>query len=210
MISIDPAGHPETPPIIVAICGSLRDGSYTRQALAVALQGAEEAGGLAKLIDLRDYRLPFCGGEGGSPEDVARLRDEVGRAQGIILGTPEYHGSFSGVLKNALDLMGFDEVEGKVVGLVGVSGGSLGSTSALNGLREIGRALRAWVVPEQVAVSGASRAFDASGKPVDPALERRLKDLGRKVARFAELHASEKARERATASGKAQVQVIGA
>ncbi len=43
--------------------------------------------------------------------------EEVAGAQGIILGTPEYHGSFSGVLKNALDLMGFDEFEGKMIGL---------------------------------------------------------------------------------------------
>lgn len=206
MIPEGPAGHPVA---VVAICGSLRDGSYTRRALSVALEGAEEAAARATLIDLREYQLPFCGGEGGSPEDVARLRAEVGRAQGIILGTPEYHGSFSGVLKNALDLMGFDEFEGKVLGLAGISGGSLGATAALNGLREVGRGLRAWVIPEQVAVSGASRAFDESGRPADPALERRLKDLGRKVARFAELHAAERAKELAQARGLAFLPTIG-
>ena len=80
-----------------------------------------------KLIDLRDYRLTFADGEDENPEsvpeDVLRLRREVGSAHGILLGTPEYHGSLSGVLKNALDLMGFDEFEGKMIGLIGVSGG---------------------------------------------------------------------------------------
>ena len=47
-----------------------------------------------------------------------RLRKEVKEAHGIIVGTPEYHGSLSGVLKNALDLMSFDEIEGKMMGLV--------------------------------------------------------------------------------------------
>jgi FMN reductase len=50
----------------------------------------------------------------------------------------------AGVLKNALDLMGFEEFEGKVVGLVAVSGGAMGGLSALNGLRDISRALHAW------------------------------------------------------------------
>ena len=59
---------------------------------------------------------------GGYPPGVGKLREEVRAAEGIILGTPEYHGGFSGVLKNALDLMGFDEFEGKMMGLVGVSG----------------------------------------------------------------------------------------
>jgi len=110
---------------IVAICGSLRPGSYTR----MTLRGARETGAEATLIDLRDYQLIFCDGkeyENAYPKDVFRLRDDVKRAHGVILGTPEYHGGVSGVLKNALDLMGFEELEGKMIGLVGVSGGAFG------------------------------------------------------------------------------------
>jgi NAD(P)H-dependent FMN reductase len=143
---------------IVAICGSLRPGSYTRMALQVALRGARETGADAKLLDLRDYQLAFCDGGGDKttyPKDVFRLRDDVKRAHGVILGTPEYHGGVSGVLKNALDLMGFEELEGKMLALVGVSGGVLGAVHALSHLRTVGRALHAWVIPEQVAVSEA-------------------------------------------------------
>ena len=78
---------------IVAICGSLRPGSYTRMALQVALRGARETGAEAKLIDLRDYQLIFCDGkenESAYPKDVFRLRDEVKSGHGLILGTPEY------------------------------------------------------------------------------------------------------------------------
>ena len=118
---------------IVGISGSLRRGSYTTLAVALALKGAEELACETKLIDLRDYQLVFCDGkddESQFPQDVFRLRKDVQRAQGIILGTPEYHGGYSGVLKNALDLMGFDEFEGKVLGLVGVSGGAMGAFGA--------------------------------------------------------------------------------
>jgi len=110
--------------LIVAICGSLRPGSYTRMALQVALRGARETGAEATLIDLRDYQLAFCDGKEDDkeyPKDVFRLREEVKSAHGLILGTPEYHGGVSGVLKNALDLMGFEELEGKMIGLIGVS-----------------------------------------------------------------------------------------
>ena len=194
---MSPTDLTEGPIIVVAICGSLRRGSYTRMAVSIALQGAREAGAQTRLIDLRDYQLVFCGkaDDGAYPEDVGRLLREVGQARGIILGTPEYHGGFSGVLKNALDLMGFAEIEGKMIGLVGVSGGAAGAINALNGLRTIGRALHAWVIPDQVSIPEAHKAFSETGNLNDRELETRLKSLGRKVAGFARLHTSSKAQE---------------
>lgn len=183
---------------VIAICGSLREVSRTRQALLIALAGAAELGAEVQLIDLRDYDLTFCDGDNDDrhvPADVLRLRADVRSAQGIILGTPEYHGGYSGVLKNALDLMGFAEFEGKMVGLVGVSGGRLGAIEALSGLRAVGRALHAWVLPEQVAIPQAWRQFDSDGNSKDAELEGRLRQLGRQVARFAYLHTAEQARE---------------
>jgi len=188
----------ERPISVAGICGSLRKESYTRQAVRIALQGAEEVGAQTRLIDLREYELIFCDGnqdESSPPAGVARLRSDVKEAQGIILGTPEYHGSLSGVLKNALDLMGFDEIEGKMIGLVGVSGGQGGALNALNSLRTIGRALHAWVIPEQVSIAEAWKAFHKSGRLKDSEMEKKVKEVGRQVARFAFLHTSEKALE---------------
>lgn len=189
--------HPDTPITVVAICGSLRRGSHTRMALEIALEGASEAGAETRLIDLCNYDLSFCNvdvGESELPEDVRRLRREVAEAQGILLGTPEYHGGYSGVLKNALDLMGFDEFSGKMVGLVGVSGGALGAAHALGSLRTVARAVHAWVIPEEASIPQASQAFDAEGRLKDPRLEKRVKRVGRQVARFAWLHHSEKSK----------------
>ena len=129
---------------VVAICGSLRAESYTRAGLVAALQGAQELGVDARLIDLNDYNLPLFDAskeDADLPEGVLRLRQDVQQAHGILLGTPEYHAGYSGVLKNALDYMGFAEFEGKMIGLLAVSGGRMGATNALNGLRAIGRAL---------------------------------------------------------------------
>lgn len=180
---------------IVGIVGSLRNDSKTRVAVQVALEGAAESGATTHLIDLRDYDLPYCNDDDTvDPPDVIRLRREVGAAQGLILGTPEYHGGYSGVLKNAIDLMGFDEFEGKVIGLVGVSGGSLGASQALQGLRGIGRALHAWVIPQQASVPEASSEL-AADSPTLQRHERRLREVGRQVARFAALHSSQEALE---------------
>jgi FMN reductase len=183
---------------IVGISGSLRSGSYTTLAVRLALKGAEELECQTKLIDLRDYQLLFCDGkddESQFPKDVFRLREEVKQAHGIILGTPEYHGGYSGVLKNALDLMGFEEFEGKMLGLLGVSGGAMGAFGAMNSLREVGRALHAWVVPEQASIPQAWQEFDDAGNLKNPKLDERVRQVGRQVARFAYLHGSCEANE---------------
>lgn len=212
MAPTNPTILTETPIVVVGLCGSLRRGSHTRQALTIALEGAQEVGAQTRLIDLRDYRLVFCGDDDESNhlEGVLRLRHDVARAQGIILGTPEYHGGFSGVLKNALDLMSPEEIRGKVLGLVGVSGGTLGATNALSGLRTVGRALHAWVLPQQVSIPEAHGAFCEDGSLNDPRLEGRLKDIGRRVARFAYLHASREAQEFLRALEEAAAPVAGA
>ncbi len=184
--------------LIVGLVGSLREESYTRMAVNLALSGAAKKGAQIKLIDLRDFDLPFCDGSGKEADrypDVLRLRKEVAQAQGIILGTPDYHGSFSGVLKNALDLMGFQEFAGKVVGLVGVAGGALGAVNALNDLRKVGRSLHAWVVPHQAAIPQAWKHFHQDGSLDDLEYQNRLLEVGEEVARFAFLLSSDETRK---------------
>ncbi len=182
---------------IVGLGGSLRAGSHTRAALSLALRGAAEFGATTRLLDLNDFDLPFCSGKLGpeAPAGVQQLRAELRAAHGILLGTPEYHGSYSGVLKNALDLTGFEEFEGKIVGLVAVSGGIMGGLQALNDLQTVCRALHAWVLPELAAIPQAGRQFTPEGALKSPELEARLRTVGRQVARFAYLHSAEQALE---------------
>ena len=175
---------------IVAICGSLREGSSTHAALQIALSGAKDAGAEVELLRLNEYELVFQGSvanDADYPAGVFRLREKVKRAHGIILGSPEYHGGFSGILKSALDLMGFDEFENKVIGLVGVSGGRKGAVNALSMLRTVGTALRAWVVPKDASIPNASQAFDANGNLHDSKLAERVKAVGKQVTEFAAL-----------------------
>ena len=180
--------------IVAGISGSLRPGSFTSMAVRVALRGAAQFGAETRFLDLREYGLTLLD-EGPEPPGARKWRADFAAADGLLLGTPEYHGSFSGILKNALDFLGFDQTEGKMIGLVGVSGGSMGAFDAMNGLRSVGRALHAWVIPKQAAVLEAWKAFSEDGQPVDSEIENRLREVGQQVARFAHLHKCGQIRE---------------
>ncbi|BAZ39768.1 NADPH-dependent FMN reductase [Calothrix sp. NIES-4101] len=160
---------------IVGIAGSLRANSYSQMALGLAAQRVQALGAEVEILDLRKMQLPFCDGGDEYPDypDVKRLQDAVSNADGLILVTPEYHGSVSGVLKNALDLMSFEQLSGKVAGLISVLGGQSNS-NALNDLRVILRWTHTWSILEQVAIGQAWKAFSAEGKLLDEKLSQRL------------------------------------
>ncbi|MEM9163796.1 MAG: NADPH-dependent FMN reductase [Cyanobacteria bacterium P01_F01_bin.4] len=160
---------------LVAISGSLRPGAYSYQALQQAVRRLEALGATVEVLDLRSLNLPFCNGgdDYGDYPDVARLRAAVKSADGLVLATPEYHGSLSGVLKNALDLLSFEHLDGKVAGGISVLGGQ-SNNNALNDLRVILRWVHAWVIPEQVAIGQAWKAFGEDGKLKDEKLAERF------------------------------------
>lgn len=160
---------------IVGIAGSLRPNSTSYQALAVAIQRVQALGADVQILDLRQMQLPFCTGGDEYPgyPDVIKLREAVAEADGLILSTPEYHGSVSGVLKNALDLMSFDQLSGKVTGLISVLGGQ-SNNNALNDLRIIMRWVHGWVIPEQIAIGQSWKAFSEDGKLLDEKLSQRF------------------------------------
>jgi len=160
---------------IVGIGGSLRKDSYSQLALEIAARRVEALGAEVEILDLRQMQLPFCHGGDEYPgyPDVERLQNTVQQADGLILATPEYHGSVSGVLKNALDLMGFEQLDSKVAGLISVLGGQPNS-NALNDMRLIMRWVHAWVIPEQIAIGQAWKAFGADGKLLDEKLSQRF------------------------------------
>jgi len=160
---------------IVGMVGSLRTDAYSALALKQACDRVAALGAEVEILDLREMNLPFCNGGSDYPDypDVDILRDQVKAADGLILATPEYHGSLSGVLKNALDLMSFEHLSGKVTGLISVLGGQSNS-NALNDMRIIVRWVHGWVIPEQIAIGQAWQAFDGEGKLKDPKMSERF------------------------------------
>jgi NAD(P)H-dependent FMN reductase len=134
---------------------------------------------------LREYDLPPLDADRDGQGDSAAFTTAVREADSILLGTPVYHGSFSGVLKNALDYCGFDEFEHTTVGLLSVSGGAFPVT-ALEHLRSVCRALNAWVLPHQAAIPRPYQAFH-DGDLTDEGLAERVEVLGRRAVEYASI-----------------------
>lgn len=172
---------------ILGIGGSLREHSFSYLALEHAVGIVREMGCTAEIFDLRLVELPFCNGDKKDPcsshPAVGELRRLVREAHGLILATPEYHGSLSGVLKNVLDLLDFEHLEGKVVGGISTLGGRHNS-NALNDLRRIIRWCHGWMIPEQIAISQVRSAF-ASGQLQDPELLARFEGFARSLVQSA-------------------------
>ena len=170
-------------PKVVAICGSLRDESYTRLALEHVLDAAREAGAETELIDLRRWDLPLFDPDDRERGDAAALQRVVGDADAVVMGTPVYHGMVSSGLKNAFDYLGKDEFEGTTVGLLATAGGG-SYAPTLEHLRTGVRTVHGWALPHEVGIRGASDAFDADGGFVDADLEARVRKLGRMAAEY--------------------------
>jgi len=147
---------------IVGIGGSLRAHSFSYLALEYAMRRLAGMGCRTRIADLRKMSLPFCNGDKNelwsAYPAVAELRRVVAKANALVLATPEYHGSISGVLKNALDLLDPKDLEGKVAGVISVLGGPANS-NALNDLSRIMRWCHAWVIPQHIAIGRARAVF---------------------------------------------------
>jgi len=170
-------------PHVVALCGSRRDASKTRVALQSVVDVARDRGATATLVDLDDYDLPPFDADHGDAGDAPELKRTVDVADAIVLGTPNYHGSYSGVLKNALDYLGRDEFAGKTVGLLEVAGGQFPG-SALAHLRAVARTLNAWTLPVEVAIPSSHSTVSADAI-VDDDVADRVADLGTEVVDYA-------------------------
>lgn len=124
---------------VVAIPGSLRDGSYNR-ALLEAAQNRARQGMTVEIVDIDDVPVYDADVEArGDPEPVTRLKEKVESADALLIATPEYQHGVPGVLKNALDWAsrppGDAPIMGKPVAIMGATVGSFGTARAQEQLR---------------------------------------------------------------------------
>jgi chromate reductase, NAD(P)H dehydrogenase (quinone) len=180
--------------------GSTRQASFNRKLARAACDLARAGGHSAELIELADYPMPIYNGDdeaaGGPPENARKLRDALRPFQGIFIASPEYNASLTPLLKNSLDWMsrvrdgdepGLALFRNRVVAISGASAGRYGAMRSLIALRhvlELGMGVL--VIPEQMALSGADKAFDESGALIDPAMRDQLGTVVGKLALGAE------------------------
>lgn len=170
-------------PRIVAMCGSLNDDSKTRIALRTALDAAAAAGATTELIDLRDYELLPYEWDGADASDAESLRRSVREADAVLLGTPVYHGSYSGALKTALDYCKRADFDGTAVAALAVAGGGF-PRATLEHLREVALELNAWPLPHRAVIPNSGPTV-GDGEIADRDIADRVRRLGEEAARYA-------------------------
>ena len=183
-----------TTPRIVGIGGTVRAGSSSELALRFSLKAAEEEGALTRLIAGEDLVLPMYAPENRREDPRSqRLVELLRDADGVIVASPGYHGSLSGLVKNALDYtedMRTDErpyFEGRAVGSIVCAAGWQAVGTTLTALRSIIHALRGWPTPVGVGINTSTRAFDENGDCLDPAVAGQLRLVAKQVVEFARL-----------------------
>lgn len=174
---------------IVTIAGSIRKRNYTAFALAIVQEELNRIGGVqVEHVDPAKWNLPFPGVEGGS-DDSKKLQRLVSAATGIILATPEYHGSFSSIMKLVIENLGFPSaLAGKPVGLLGVASGRIGAIKSLEHLRSVCSHVGALVLPGPISIARVRTVFDEKGKCLDAAVEVQIRKVAHNMMEFIQKH----------------------
>lgn len=183
---------------IVGIAGSMNRESTTKLAVGIVLNAAKEAGAEIEMIHLADWKLPiYDDREDAStyPEEVHLFIRKISEADGLVIGSPEYHGTITGALKNSLDFLEGRHLRDKQVAILGVSGGSMGATNTVNTLQLILRNLHAWPLPSSPSIPSAYNAFTPEGKLKDERLQSRLESLGEQLVEFIRLMKPQKQKQ---------------
>lgn len=183
---------------ILAVSGSMGEVHRLRHLVDVAADSSREAGAEVRALDLNETRLPLF--EHGKSVIFARrevrlVRESAAWADGFILGTPEYHGSMSGALKNWFDFL-YAELAGKCAGVMSVCGGSSAELSIAS-VKTCFHACHGFTLPFNVF---ARDADFKDGVLENDRVRERARRLGRDVVRYAPILRA--AFEEARKSGK--------
>lgn len=162
---------------ILVINGSVRPGNYTGKAAALVVDELRTRDIEVELVDPSSLTLA-APGAAPTPDSKA-LQAKVQAATGVVLATPEYHGSFSSVIKLVIENLGFPSgLAGKPVALLGVAAGGIGAIKSLEHLRGVCSHVGAIVLPLPISVANVQKVFDEAGNCSDPAIEKLVRNVG--------------------------------
>ena len=163
--------------MILGIAGSTRSASLNKRLVQAALHHADAGGAVTKFIDLRSLEIPLYDGdleaESGLPEGVRHLRKAILESAGVLVASPEYNGSFSAVLKNAIDWTTRPDPDhpetpssawaGRAIAMLSASPGGLGGVRGLIQLRTVLSGIGALVIPGQINLGKAHEVLNEAG-----------------------------------------------
>ena len=167
---------------IAAVIGSVREGNYTSH--AVHLVADEFATSFPAvpfdIVDPRQLHLPPPGS--AEDGDAQQVRDVLNQATAVVLATPEYHGSYSSVIKLVIENLGFPSgLAGKPVAMLGVAAGRIGAVKSLEHLSSVVTHVGGHVLPGFVSIAAVKDVFDEGGRCTDATTEKRLRGLAKNI-----------------------------
>lgn len=177
---------------VVGIGGTTRPTSSTESCVRFVLEALEERGVATSAFGGPELsRLPLYAPE--RPErtdDARRLVTALRQADGVVIGSPGYHGTVSGLVKNALDYtedLNRDErvyFTGMPVGCIATGWGWQAVVSTLQTLRTITHSLRGWPTPLGAGVNTSTPIFDDHGTCIDESTSSKLTTVADEVLAF--------------------------
>lgn len=169
---------------IVTMSGSVRESNNTGRALDVVVDELNKHPGVVvHQIDLEEIDFPLPGRPLRDPK-VQEFRQIVRNATGVVIATPEYHGSFSSLIKLAIENMGYPSaLKRKPVALLGVASGRIGAVKSLEHLRSVGSHVGALVLPSLLSLDKVRERFDENGHP-DTETEAQLRKLANNLLEY--------------------------
>ena len=182
-------------PKVLAFAGSTRKESVNKRLARIALQAAKKAGAETTFVDLQDFNIPlYCDdlvAKEGIPEGVLQFKQLLNSHNGFFIASPEYNGSLTGVLKNAIDWAtikadGEERMScwnGKIAGLVSASPGGLGGIRGLHHLRTILAGIGTFVLPNHLAVGNSTENLQNEKQITDEKLQLQLESLTHEMVR---------------------------
>ena len=175
---------------IAAIKGSMRPGNYTEKALNLVIdEFAKNPDIHLDVIDPADLVLYLPGQTGDRPSDAEKIQAIVKKATGVVLATPEYHGSYSSTIKLVIDNLGFPStLAGKPVALLGVAAGRIGAIKAMEHLRSICSHVGAHPLPLPISIAGVQKVFDDDGNCLDENAEKAIRSVATNLLDYIHNH----------------------
>jgi chromate reductase len=164
-----------TKPKFLVFSGSTRKDSYNKKLAKLAEKILVDNQSEVTYLDLRDFPMPLYDGdleeEQGIPENGMKFRAILKNHQALLICAPEYNSSISGVLKNAIDwasrpIKGEPPLvcfKGKIVNLMSTSLSKWGGLRGLVTVRSILSNIGCIVLPDQLCIPFADKAFNSSG-----------------------------------------------
>src|SRR5579859_3807136 len=184
---------------IPIIAGSTRrDRQSIKVARFVLARLQQREGVQTELLDLLEYNFPIMEERlhrrDDPPPRLQEFGDKIGRADALIIVSPEYNNGYPGVLKNAFDYL-LPEYERKPVGIATVSAGGFGGINCLAQLRLVVLGAGAFAIPELLPVSNVHESFNDDGTSNNPHYEKRCGAFLDDVLWFAEAISDRRAKE---------------